>query len=134
MKGFFVLFMYRITFLGNIDCIEQEKVANGLCHWNKDFLCYLMIQEIRDDTCFCFQKWPYFGPYQRQREETISELKKQTDLLAENLKPPLRSYHKPTTKVPAVKDIIGRALPKIGPFMRLDNGQQVVAVIDDVSI
>lgn len=82
---------------------------------------------------FLFQKLPYFGSYQSMREEKISELKKQMDLLAENLKPPLRSYSKPTKQVPAVKDVIGRALPKIGAYKRLDNKQQVVALIDDVS-
>jgi dihydropyrimidine dehydrogenase (NADP+) len=61
-------------------------------------------------------------------------LKKQTDLLAENLRPPLRNSHQPVTQVPAVRDVIGRALPKIGPYKRLDNEHQVVAVIDDVSI
>ena len=84
-------------------------------------------------SLFGFQKWPYFGSYQRKREEKISELKKHTDLLAEELKPPPRSYFKPATIVPAIKDVIGQALPMIGSYQRLDNKQQVVAVIDDVS-
>jgi dihydropyrimidine dehydrogenase (NADP+) len=54
------------------------------------------------------------------------------NLLMENVRPPLRSDSE-RGQVPAVKDVIGRALPKIGPYKRLDNGQQVVAVIDDVS-
>jgi hypothetical protein len=83
--------------------------------------------------CFCFQKWPYFGHYQSLREEKISEMKKQADLLAENLKPPLRSSYEPTKPVPSVKSVIGQALPMIGPYKRLDNKQQVVALIDDVS-
>lgn len=82
---------------------------------------------------FGFQKLPYFGTYQSKREEKISELKKQTDLLAEELKPPPRIYFKPAKPVPAIKDVLGRALPMIGPYMRLDNKQQVVALIDDVS-
>jgi dihydropyrimidine dehydrogenase (NADP+) len=80
-----------------------------------------------------FQKWPYFGSYQSRREEKISELKKQTDLLAEDLKPPPSSYFKPAKPVPAIQDVIGRALPMIGPYKRLDIKQQVVALIDDVS-
>lgn len=83
--------------------------------------------------CFCFQKWPYFGHYQSLREEKISEIKKQADLLAENLRPPLRSCYEPTKAVPAVKNVIGQALPMIGPYKGLDNKQQVVALIDDVS-
>jgi hypothetical protein len=82
---------------------------------------------------FGFQKWPYFGSYQSIREKKISELKKQMDLLAEELKPPPRSYCKPAKPVPAIKDVIGQSLPMIGPYKRLDNKQQVVAVIDDVS-
>jgi hypothetical protein len=37
---------------------------------------------------------------------------------------------------PAVKvnDIIGKALPKIGAYKKLDNKKQVVALIDDVGI
>ena len=34
---------------------------------------------------------------------------------------------------PKVKDIIGRALPHIGTYKNLDNKQQKVALIDDVS-
>ena len=82
---------------------------------------------------FGFQKLPYFGTYQSIREEKISELKKQTDLLAEELKPPPGIYFEPAKPVPAIKDVIGRALPMIGAYMRLDNKQQVVALIDDVS-
>lgn len=35
---------------------------------------------------------------------------------------------------PAVKvnDVIGSALPRIGPYKKLNNSQQVVALIDDV--
>jgi len=77
------------------------------------------------------EKLPYFGTYQSKREEKISELKKQTDLLAEELKPPPRKYFKPAKPVPAIKDAIGRALPMIGPYLDIDNKQQVVALIDD---
>lgn len=37
---------------------------------------------------------------------------------------------KPAVKV---KDVIGSALPRIGPYKKLNNTQQVVALIDDVS-
>jgi hypothetical protein len=35
--------------------------------------------------------------------------------------------------IPKIADIIGRALPKIGAYKKLDNTKQVVALIDDVS-
>lgn len=60
-------------------------------------------------------------------------MKKQTDLLAENLKPPSRSCYEPMKPVPAVRTVIGQALSMIGPYKGLDNKQQVVALIDDVS-
>lgn len=34
---------------------------------------------------------------------------------------------------PKIKDIIGKALSKIGAYKQLDNTRQVVALIDDVS-
>lgn len=77
------------------------------------------------------KKWPYFGHYQSLREEKMSEMKKQTDLLAESLKPPSRNCYEPTKPVPAVKNVIGQALSMIGPYKGLDNKQQVVALIDD---
>lgn len=33
-----------------------------------------------------------------------------------------------------VNDLIGSALPRIGPYKKLDNKKQVVALIDDVSL
>lgn len=38
-----------------------------------------------------------------------------------------------TTAVPSVKDVIGAALKHVGPYKKLDNTKQVVALIDDVS-
>lgn len=36
-------------------------------------------------------------------------------------------------QIPGIKDIIGRAVPRIGAYKSLDNSKQVVALIDDVS-
>lgn len=36
--------------------------------------------------------------------------------------------------VPKVKDVIGKSLPHIGTYKKLDNQKQVVALIDDVRI
>ncbi|XP_063218840.1 dihydropyrimidine dehydrogenase [NADP(+)] [Bacillus rossius redtenbacheri] len=78
------------------------------------------------------QKLPYFGNYQRIREQKISELKKQSDVLADCNKPAqVRPPNTPIKAVPKVKDIIGRSLSMIGSYANLDNKQQVVALIDD---
>ena len=37
-------------------------------------------------------------------------------------------------KAPLVSDVIGKALPRIGPYKKLDNTRQVVALIDDVRL
>ena len=39
-----------------------------------------------------------------------------------------------TSKIPRIKDIIGVALDKIGTYNDLNNKEQVVALIDEVSI
>lgn len=36
--------------------------------------------------------------------------------------------------VPTIKDVIGASLKYVGPYKKLDNKKQVVALIDDVSI
>lgn len=35
-------------------------------------------------------------------------------------------------RVPKIKDVLGEARPRIGPYKKLDNTKQVVALIDDV--
>ncbi|CAG2062857.1 unnamed protein product, partial [Timema podura] len=80
------------------------------------------------------QKLPHFGNYQELREEKISAIKKQSNLLAESQSPsPVRPCYQPNKPVPKVKDVVGRSLSKIGPYSNLDNKEQVVALIDDVS-
>lgn len=46
----------------------------------------------------------------------------------------LREIARPGKKVPEMKDVIGRAVPRIGTYGQLDNKQQVVALIDEVYI
>ncbi|KAG8231044.1 hypothetical protein J437_LFUL010923 [Ladona fulva] len=75
---------------------------------------------------------PFFGKYQKQREEAIAEGKLKEDLLdAKNFPEINRPPHQPSGKVPSVKDVIGNSLKMIGPYQRLDNKQQVVALIND---
>ncbi|XP_071451994.1 dihydropyrimidine dehydrogenase [NADP(+)], partial [Hetaerina americana] len=75
---------------------------------------------------------PYFGPYQKKREEIVAQLKIEEDLLdPKNNSPSNRPPNKPNSKIPEVKDEIGKALKAIGPYKRLDNRKQVVALIND---
>ncbi|XP_066997370.2 dihydropyrimidine dehydrogenase [NADP(+)] [Anabrus simplex] len=76
------------------------------------------------------QSLPFFGPYQKIREEKIAELKRNSDLLESKL-PEIRPPNKPSQAVPKLNDVVGRATTLIGPYKALDNKQQVVAVIDD---
>lgn len=74
---------------------------------------------------------PSFGPYMEERLQEIAKHKKKTDLLDESLAPPpLRPVKQPKMEVPAVKDMIGLALDKIGTYGDLSNKEQVVAIID----
>ncbi|XP_012269514.2 dihydropyrimidine dehydrogenase [NADP(+)] [Athalia rosae] len=73
---------------------------------------------------------PYYGEYQRLREQKIAELKASAELPG-NPPPPSRPAPRPVARVPALKDVIGKALPHIGNYKQLDNKQQVVALIDD---
>ncbi|PVD23165.1 hypothetical protein C0Q70_16428 [Pomacea canaliculata] len=78
------------------------------------------------------QHLPSFGPYLKRREEIIADVKEKTDLLdgpVENNRP-ARAV---TRKVPRIKDVIGRALPMITSYGKLDNSQQVVALIEEVN-
>lgn len=56
-------------------------------------------------------------------------------LVVEQLKAVKQNGHVIESK-PAVKvrEVIGSALPRVGPYKKLDNTKQVVALIDDVSI
>lgn len=93
-----------------------------------------------------FQKLPHFGPYQRKREEQLSKLYKECAVKEEllphhngvqtdfNNGTDKRSQNCAAKKIPSVRDVIGRALPRIGAYKELDNTKQVVALIDDVSL
>lgn len=47
------------------------------------------------------------------------------------LKDKLRKFE---SELPVSKDLVGKALPRIGAYNRLDNKEQVVAIIDEVSL
>ncbi|KAK7488496.1 hypothetical protein BaRGS_00020281 [Batillaria attramentaria] len=73
---------------------------------------------------------PPFGPYQQKRKEVMAEVKTKTDLLAEPYKP-VRPARPVAKELPKIKDVIGKALPKITSYGELDNKQQVVALIHE---
>ncbi|XP_076169553.1 dihydropyrimidine dehydrogenase su(r) isoform X2 [Ptiloglossa arizonensis] len=73
---------------------------------------------------------PYFGEYQKLREQKIAEINANLDPLdkpIEVTKPAL----KPLAPVPMIKNIIGKGVKHIVTFKDLDVTQQVVALIDD---
>ncbi|XP_070150339.1 dihydropyrimidine dehydrogenase [NADP(+)] [Polyergus mexicanus] len=73
---------------------------------------------------------PYFGAYQKLREQKIAELKANSNPL-DKVMTVTRPTPRPITPVPTVKDIIGKALVHIGSYRELDNKKQVIALIDD---
>ncbi|CAD1479183.1 unnamed protein product, partial [Heterotrigona itama] len=75
---------------------------------------------------------PYFGEYQKLREQKIAEIKANSNPFdkIDTTRPTL----KPIAPIPTVKDVIGKALDHIGTYKDLNNKEQVVALIDDVSI
>lgn len=92
-----------------------------------------------------FQKLPHFGEYQKQREKQLSQLYKDCKVTNEitlhhsgaatdNTQPDTNFIGTKNceNRIPKIKDIIGRALPRIGAYKKLDNTKQVVALIDDV--
>lgn len=82
------------------------------------------------------QAIPNFGPYKAKKEALIAAHKQKTNLLAgANLeKEEGREVDSPKYGVPPIKDMIGRALSMVGTYGDLDNTQQKVALIDEVSV
>lgn len=69
----------------------------------------------------------------KEKEEREHKQLVKTDLLSkEGIHYASRPDEEPE-KVPTIQDVIGTALPKIGPYVTLDNQEQKVAIIDDVS-
>ncbi|MEQ2245721.1 hypothetical protein ILYODFUR_030846 [Ilyodon furcidens] len=76
---------------------------------------------------------PSFGPYLQQKTEAIAKYKRQlreagkTDVPETNV----NRVNQPKKPVPAVKDVIARALRYIGAYGELSNMEQVQALIDE---
>ncbi|XP_060818613.1 dihydropyrimidine dehydrogenase [NADP(+)] [Bombus pascuorum] len=73
---------------------------------------------------------PYFGEYQKLREEKIAEIKLNSNPLDKSVEI-TRPAPKPIAPVPTIKDVIGKALSHINTYKDLNNKEQVVALIDD---
>lgn len=80
-----------------------------------------------------FQNIPYFGEYQRLREQKIAEIKLNSNPLDKSVEI-TRPAPKPIAPVPTIKSIIGKALSHISTYKDLNNKEQVVALIDDVGL
>lgn len=81
-----------------------------------------------------FQNIPYFGQYQKQRWDIISKMKEDININNElDVSVPCRTINKLPREIPSVNSVIGKSLPFIGPYKQLNNKDQVVALIDDVS-
>eukprot|EP00794_Sanderia_malayensis_P008286 gene8286-9170_t len=75
---------------------------------------------------------PNFGPYLEEKKRMIASYKEKVDILNEEGKPSnANSSVQQTRSVPALKDVIGNSLSRIGSYGSLDNKQQVVALIDE---
>eukprot|EP01113_Clastostelium_recurvatum_P006868 TRINITY_DN1314_c0_g1_i2.p1 TRINITY_DN1314_c0_g1~~TRINITY_DN1314_c0_g1_i2.p1 ORF type:complete len:1053 (-),score=261.29 TRINITY_DN1314_c0_g1_i2:46-3162(-) len=73
-------------------------------------------------------KLPKFGPFQQQRNKIKIEANLASDLLDPKLHP---AHNAPTpVSVPTVADQIGRAVPRIGEYNKLNNKEQVVALVN----
>ncbi|XP_064520756.1 dihydropyrimidine dehydrogenase [NADP(+)] isoform X1 [Pseudopipra pipra] len=77
------------------------------------------------------KKLPSFGPYLEQRKKIIAENK--IKLKAQNMTAvlPEKKHFIPKKPIPAIKDVIGKALQYIGTYGDLCNTEQVVALIDE---
>ncbi|XP_066259662.1 dihydropyrimidine dehydrogenase [NADP(+)] [Euwallacea similis] len=85
-------------------------------------------------------KLPHYGLFKQKREEISADLYTKGKFPHSNDTP---LHHngaslgysnkgfEATNRTPKIEDIVGRALQYIGPYKKLDNKQQVVALIDD---
>ncbi|TDG41125.1 hypothetical protein AWZ03_012452 [Drosophila navojoa] len=75
----------------------------------------------------------FFGPYQQQRDIKLAELRKEKGALwdAERTTVDTSNTGAVIKPAPKITDVIGAALPRIGPYKSLDNKQQKVALIND---
>jgi dihydropyrimidine dehydrogenase (NADP+) len=116
---------------GQSPVTEKQQKGKPVSHWNT----------------FSGEALPHFGPYKEKREQLLHELRQTAPAAAQDAEPGIstilksqENFLKPNydltvqehlANVPKLKDVIGRALDKIGTYNSLNNKQQVVALIDD---
>lgn len=84
---------------------------------------------------YLWQVLPHFGPYKKQRDELESEQKKSDPMLGQDNEWSSKdSSRANVTSFQTIYNVIGESLPRIGAYKNLDQGQQVVALINDVSV
>ncbi|XP_030629124.1 dihydropyrimidine dehydrogenase [NADP(+)] [Chanos chanos] len=76
---------------------------------------------------------PNFGPYLMEKTQAVAEYKKKLKDANDNLVTDTNAARVfiPKKPVPAVKDVIARALKHIGAYQELNNKEQVQALIDE---
>ncbi|XP_069863868.1 dihydropyrimidine dehydrogenase [NADP(+)] isoform X1 [Dipodomys merriami] len=77
------------------------------------------------------KKLPNFGPYLEQRKKIIAENKMKLKERNTAFVPLERNCFSPQKPIPAIKDVIGKALKYMGAFGDLSTLEQVVAMIDE---
>ncbi|XP_057650096.1 dihydropyrimidine dehydrogenase [NADP(+)] [Chionomys nivalis] len=77
------------------------------------------------------QKLPSFGPYLEQRKKIIAANKIRQRDQNGACSPLERKHFVPQKPIPAIKDVIGKALQYLGTFGELSGVEQVVALINE---
>ncbi len=73
---------------------------------------------------------PNFGPFAKQKKELVAAKKANSDVLGDNsLRVVNRPPFAPNRKIPAVQEVIGRALNAIGTYNDLDNRYKIMYFI-----
>ncbi|KAG9351094.1 hypothetical protein JZ751_024984 [Albula glossodonta] len=84
-------------------------------------------------VCVAMRSLPSFGPYLLEKKHALADYKRKLKDINENIEIPNGNLKRNTLKkpVPAVKDVIARALKHIGAYVDLNNKEQVQALVDE---
>uniref|UniRef100_A0A158R6B8 Dihydropyrimidine dehydrogenase [NADP(+)] n=1 Tax=Syphacia muris TaxID=451379 RepID=A0A158R6B8_9BILA len=74
---------------------------------------------------------PNFGHFREERSKIDQKILKEMNLLDKSRYQFAQRPANNVTNVPSVKDVVGKALPRIGTYGRLNNKQHKVALIDE---
>ncbi len=77
---------------------------------------------------------PSFGEFNQKQHEIKQNFYKSVENFSFETEKSEKLVNKiESDKIHKIKDIIGLALDKIGPYQKLNNKEQVVAIIDEVN-